>query len=152
MAKKHFGKFIAFAAIAGAAFGSISYFLRYKSFHKELDEEFHEFEDEFDETFDEFTEPEDESAPTSRNYVSLKSERHVTSQENNASLSEPSESATTTQVQDNKKQSEYPDNLTNSENNSSKEASSVSQNKTTHDSDSLNDPTTTIVEDLDLNE
>lgn len=144
MAKKHFGKFIAFAAIAGAAFGSISYFLRYKSFHKELDEEFHEFEDEFDETFDEFTEPEDESATASRNYVSLKSERHVTNQENNASLSEPSESETAAQAQDNGKQSGYPDNLTNSE--------SDSQNKTTHDSDSLSDPATTIVEDLDLTE
>ena len=45
MAKKHFGRFLAFAAIAGAAAAGISYFLQYKSFHKELDEEFHDFED-----------------------------------------------------------------------------------------------------------
>ena len=42
MAKKHIGKFLTFAAIAGAAAAGISYFLQYKSFHKELDEEFHD--------------------------------------------------------------------------------------------------------------
>ena len=51
MAKKHFGRFLAFAAIAGAAAAGISYFLQYKSFHKELDEEFHDFEDDFEADF-----------------------------------------------------------------------------------------------------
>ena len=46
MAKKGFGKFIAFAAVAGAAAAGISYALRYKIFHSELEKDFHEFEDE----------------------------------------------------------------------------------------------------------
>ena len=49
MAKKHFGTIITLAAIAGAAAAGITYFLQYKSFHKELDEDFHDFEDDFDE-------------------------------------------------------------------------------------------------------
>ena len=48
MAKKHFGTIITLAAIAGAAAAGITYFLQYKSFHKELDEDFHDFEDDFD--------------------------------------------------------------------------------------------------------
>lgn len=68
MAKKHFGTIITLAAIAGAAAAGITYFLQYKSFHKELDEDFHDFEDDFEE-FDDT----DETNP-SRNYVSLNQE------------------------------------------------------------------------------
>ena len=71
MAKKHFGRFLAFAAIAGAAAAGISYFLQYKSFHKELDEEFHDFEDDFDE----FEDTDDNSSTVTRNYVSLTPDR-----------------------------------------------------------------------------
>lgn len=71
MAKKHFGRFLAFAAIAGAAAAGISYFLQYKSFHKELDEEFHDFEDDFDE----FEDTDDNSSSVTRNYVSLTPDR-----------------------------------------------------------------------------
>ena len=67
MAKKHFGRFLAFAAIAGAAAAGISYFLQYKSFHKELDVEFHDFEDDFD--------TDDNSSTVTRNYVSLTPDR-----------------------------------------------------------------------------
>ena len=69
MAKKQFGKIAALAALAGAAVG-ITYFLRYKSFHEELEEDFHDFE----EDLDEFDEKEEENAPR-RNYVSLNQEK-----------------------------------------------------------------------------
>ena len=42
MAKKHFGKLLTLAAIVGAAAAGVSYVLQYKSFHKELDEDFHD--------------------------------------------------------------------------------------------------------------
>lgn len=71
MAKKQFGKFITLAAVAGAAAAGISYFLRYKSFHKELDEEFHDFEDDFDCC----EEAGDNSSTATRSYVSLNPER-----------------------------------------------------------------------------
>lgn len=72
MAKKHVGRFLTFAAIAGAAVAGISYFLQYKSFHKELDEEFHDFEDDFEE----FEDTNDNSATSvTRNYVSLTPEK-----------------------------------------------------------------------------
>ena len=44
MAKKNFGKFLALAALSGAVAAGVSYFLKYQSFHKELDEDFHDFE------------------------------------------------------------------------------------------------------------
>lgn len=78
MAKKHFGRFLTFAAIAGAAAAGISYFLQYKSFHKELDEDFHDFEDDFDEFED--TDDKDNAAVT-RNYVSLTPERKSSEEE-----------------------------------------------------------------------
>lgn len=71
MAKKQFGKFITLAAVAGAAAAGISYFLKYKSFHKELDEEFHDFEDDFDGT----EETGDNSGTAARSYVSLNPDR-----------------------------------------------------------------------------
>ena len=46
MAKKNFGKFLALAALSGAVAAGVSYFLKYQSFHKELDEDFHDFEGE----------------------------------------------------------------------------------------------------------
>lgn len=51
MAKKKFGKFVALATVSGVIAAGISYFLKYKSFNSELDEDFHDFEgddDEFD--------------------------------------------------------------------------------------------------------
>lgn len=45
MAKKGFGKFMAFAAVAGAVAAGVSYVLRYKTYHKELEKDFREFED-----------------------------------------------------------------------------------------------------------
>lgn len=70
MAKKHLGRFLTFAVIAGAAAAGISYFLQYKSFHKELDEDFHDFEDDFDE----FEDTDDKNTSVTRNYVSLSPE------------------------------------------------------------------------------
>lgn len=71
MAKKHFGKFFTIAAIAGAAAAGISYFLRYKSFHEELNEDFHDFEDDFDTTEN----AKDTSGVAARSYVSLTPDR-----------------------------------------------------------------------------
>ena len=59
MAKKGFGKLVALAAVAGAAAAGISYVLRYKTFHKELEKDFHEFEDDG-------AEEEEEGAPSAR--------------------------------------------------------------------------------------
>lgn len=73
MAKKHFGKLIAFAAIAGAAAAGISYILQYRSFHEELNEEFHDFEDDFDE----FEDTKEQGGATGRNYVSLSPEKQA---------------------------------------------------------------------------
>lgn len=44
MAKKGngFGKFVALATVAGVVAAGISYFTKYKSFHKELEENFHD--------------------------------------------------------------------------------------------------------------
>lgn len=68
MAKKGFGKFIAFAAIAGAVAAGISYLTKYKSFHKELEEDFHDFEDN-----DKSETPADNTME--RSYVSLNAEK-----------------------------------------------------------------------------
>ena len=67
MAKKAFGKLAALLTIAGAAAAGISYLTRYRSFNKELDEDFHDFEDEDD------TEVPDSTM--SRNYVSLHADK-----------------------------------------------------------------------------
>lgn len=75
MAKKHFGRFVALAAIAGTAAAGVSYFLRYKSFHKELDEDFHDFEDDFDEDLKEFGDTKDTAKTVTRNYVPLNTDR-----------------------------------------------------------------------------
>ena len=45
MAKKSLGRFLAFAAITGAAAAGVSYFLKYRSFHAELEDDFHDYED-----------------------------------------------------------------------------------------------------------
>lgn len=67
MAKKGLGKFVMLAAVAGAAVAGISYFRKYQSFNKELDEDFHDFEDEEDT-------PVPDSTMT-RNYVSLHADK-----------------------------------------------------------------------------
>ena len=67
MAKKAFGKLAALLTIAGAAAAGISYLTKYRSFNKELDEDFHDFEDE-DET-------EVPDSTMSRNYVSLHADK-----------------------------------------------------------------------------
>ena len=46
--QKAFGKLAALLTIAGAAAAGISYLTKYRSFNKELDEDFHDFEDEDD--------------------------------------------------------------------------------------------------------
>lgn len=78
MAKKHFGKLLTLAAIFGAAAAGVSYVLQYKSFHKELDEDFHDFEDDFDD-FDDSDEGNNydnsESGTSERSYVSLNPEK-----------------------------------------------------------------------------
>lgn len=65
MAKKNFGRFLALAAISGAVAAGVSYFLKYSSFHKELDKDFHDFEGEDDDLQSRETES------SKRNYVPL---------------------------------------------------------------------------------
>ena len=55
MAKKGFGKFVAFAAISGAVAAGVSYVLQYKIYHKELDKDFRELEED-EEAEDAFSE------------------------------------------------------------------------------------------------
>ena len=40
MAKKGWGKFVAFAAVTGAVAAGVSYVLQYKTYHKELEKDF----------------------------------------------------------------------------------------------------------------
>ena len=60
-----FGKFVALATIAGAVAAGISYFTKYKSFHKELEENFHDFEDDGNDDISKI------DSTMNRNYVSL---------------------------------------------------------------------------------
>ena len=71
MAKKGngFGKLVAFATIAGAVAAGISYFTKYKSFHKELDEDFHDFEDDGNDDISKI------DSTMNRNYVSLHADK-----------------------------------------------------------------------------
>ena len=78
MAKKNFGKFLALATISGAIAAGVSYFLKYRSFHAELDEDFHDFEGD-DDDFDGTPPHESESAP--RNYVPLGEKKEETAKE-----------------------------------------------------------------------
>lgn len=75
MAKNKFGlgKFVAFATIAGAVAAGISYFTKYKSFSKELEEDFHDFEDNGSEVED----TEEVDSTMSRNYVTLNSVKNA---------------------------------------------------------------------------
>jgi len=77
MAKKNFGKFLALATISGAVAAGVSYFLKYRSFHAELDDDFHDFEG--DESFDGTLPHEGESAI--RNYVPLGEKKEETLKE-----------------------------------------------------------------------
>ena len=69
MAKKSFGKFLAFATISGVVAAGVSYFLKYKSFNKELDQDFHDFEGDDEEDFDGSLPHESEDSK--RTYVTL---------------------------------------------------------------------------------
>ncbi|MEG0369758.1 MAG: hypothetical protein RR593_07125 [Hungatella sp.] len=44
MAKKKFGKFVALATVSGLIAAGVSYFVKYKSFHDDLEKDFHDFE------------------------------------------------------------------------------------------------------------
>lgn len=68
MAKKNLGKFLALTAISTAVAAGVSYFLKYRSFHAELDEDFHDFEGD-DDSFDGSLPHEGEQPQ--RNYVPL---------------------------------------------------------------------------------
>lgn len=67
MAKKKFGKFVALATVSGVIAAGISYFLKYKSFNNELDEDFHDFEGDDDEFDGELP----HASETGRTYVTL---------------------------------------------------------------------------------
>lgn len=64
--KSSFSKILVFATIAGAIAAGISYFTKYRSFHKELEEDFCDFEDIDDDSQIDST--------MSRSYVPLNSE------------------------------------------------------------------------------
>lgn len=66
MAKKGLFKLAALAAIAGAAAAGVSYFIKYREFHRELEKDFHDFEDE---NLDSEQEPAEQVQD--RSYVSL---------------------------------------------------------------------------------
>ena len=66
MAKKT-NKILILAAAVGAAAAGISYFTKYRSFSKELDEDFHDFEDD--------EEPPVPDSTMNRNYVSLHADK-----------------------------------------------------------------------------
>ena len=109
MAKKHFGKLLTLAAIVGAAAAGVSYVLQYKSFHKELDEDFHDFEDDFDD-FDDAGDKEaskaSDTAASERSYVSLNPEKKEAPAETPEETSEHSEELRLMQMSLPKNQSE----------------------------------------------
>lgn len=76
MAKRGLGRFVAFAAVAGAAAAGVSYVLRYKTFHKELEKDFREFEeDEEAEGQADQMEDQADSRKLNRSYISLNSSK-----------------------------------------------------------------------------
>ena len=62
---------IAFAAVTGAVAASVSYALRYKTFHSELEKDFREFEDGEGETSEDEEDRTVDPRRTDRNYISL---------------------------------------------------------------------------------
>lgn len=88
MAKKHFGKFIALATVSGVIAAGISYFLKYKSFHDELDEDFHDFEGDEDDFDGELPH---ESEIASRTYVSLNEKKETAAASEDEQASSPSD-------------------------------------------------------------
>ena len=62
---------IAFAAVTGAVAASVSYALRYKTFHSELEKDFREFEDGKGETGEDEEDRTVDPRRTDRNYISL---------------------------------------------------------------------------------
>lgn len=66
MSKKGFGQIFAIATLGGLVAAGISYVLQYKSFHKELEEEFHHFEEE---------EPIKDTVVPDRKYVALNAKK-----------------------------------------------------------------------------
>ena len=76
MAKKGWGKFVAFAAVTGAVAAGVSYVLQYKTYHKELEKDFREFEDSGDEDRPDGEEDRTiDSRKLDRNYISLTSSK-----------------------------------------------------------------------------
>lgn len=73
MSKRKTGLFIALGAALGAAAAGISYYLRYKSFNDELDQDFHDYED--DDAPGDTKEKEDAPVPcqeaAGRSYITL---------------------------------------------------------------------------------
>ncbi len=66
MSKNKWGKLLVFAAVVGTTAAAVSYYLKYRAFNKELDEDFHDFEGDFEDDEDE----EEANAPE-RTYVKL---------------------------------------------------------------------------------
>ena len=65
MAKKLLGKIVTLTALGIVATTAISYILKYKSFHKDLEDDFFEFEDDYTQT----------TTTKDRNYIALSSDK-----------------------------------------------------------------------------
>ena len=72
MAKKGLGRLAVFAAITGAAAAGVSYALRYKTFHKELEKDFREYEEDTGEKEEDSSL---DAEKTNRSYISLSSSK-----------------------------------------------------------------------------
>ncbi|MGN0373162.1 MAG: hypothetical protein ACI4F3_10145 [Enterocloster sp.] len=76
MARKGFGKFVAFAAVTGAVAAGVSYVLQYKTFHRELEKDFREFEEGDEEDLQEKDDDRTiDPRKLNRNYISLTSSK-----------------------------------------------------------------------------
>lgn len=75
MAKKGWGKFVAFAAMTGAVAAGISYVLQYKTYHRELEKDFREFEDNGEDGSDTAGDRTIDTRNLDRNYISLSSSK-----------------------------------------------------------------------------
>ncbi len=71
MSKKHTGLLIAFGAVLGAAAAAVSYYLKFKSFTNELNQDFHDYEDDEPDEIEKKAESVSQKEAPRRSYISL---------------------------------------------------------------------------------
>jgi len=94
MSKKNTGLFVALGAIAGAAAAGLTYYLKYKSFNKDIEDDFHEYED--DEDMDGVDSDLSSCDSANRTYITLNKSCECTEE----AVEEPAETCATATVKE----------------------------------------------------